>query len=75
MHTSFVARIRARVQQMPGLGRHEAIGVKEVLFQPETLKGTVEVANPIAAHPLPQDQVLRLDWGTDWISLHAAQPL
>ena len=55
-----------------GVTRHEAIGVEEILLQPEPREPPFEVACAIAGHAMPQDQILRARRRADRIRLHEA---
>jgi hypothetical protein len=75
MQPDCISQVWAWVQQVPGRGRHEAVGVEKVLFQPEAAEGAIEIAGLVAAHAVPQDQVLRPGWRADRVGLHEAQAL
>ena len=63
----------ARMQQPVGFARHEAVGVEEILLQPEPAEAAFQVARPIAGHTMPQDQILRARRRPDRIGLHEAR--
>ncbi len=43
---------------------------EEVLFDLELRIATLQIAGAIAAHAVPQDQVLSTGWRANWICLH-----
>ncbi len=61
------------MQQPRGLARHEAVGVEEILLQPEPGEAPFQVARPIAGHAMAQDQILRARRRADRIGLHEAR--
>ena len=58
---------------MPGLAGHEPVGVEGVFLQPEPGEAALQVSGPVAAHPMPQDQVLRSRRRADRVRLHEAE--
>ena len=60
----------ARMQQPVGLTGHEAVGVKEILLQPETTEAPFQISCAISGHTMPQDQVLRARRRPDRVGLH-----
>ncbi len=62
------------MQQAGGVARHEAVGVEEVLLQPEAREAPLQVAGAIAGDAMPQDQVLGPGRRADRVGLHEARP-
>jgi hypothetical protein len=49
--------IVARVEQPCDAPRHEAVGIEEILFQPQPRKGAFQVPDRIVGHAVAQDVV------------------
>ncbi len=58
------------MQQTHRIARHEAVGVEEILLEPEARETPLEVAVSVARHAVAQDQVLCAGGRTDRIGLH-----
>ena len=56
-----------------GVARHEAVGVEEILLQPEPGEAPFQIARPIAGHTMPQDQILGARRRPNRIGLHEAR--
>ena len=63
----------ARMQQAHRIARHEAVGVEEVLLQPEAREAPLQIAVAIAGHAMAQDQVLGAGRRADRVGLHEAR--
>ena len=63
----------ARMQQSVSLAWHEAVGVEEILLQPEPTEAPFQISRAIPGHTMPQDQILRARRRTDRIGLHEAR--
>jgi hypothetical protein len=64
------AAVTTRVQVGAQSAGDEAVGMEPILVDVERRIVPVEVTDPIAAHPLPQDQVLRPGRRPDRVGLH-----
>ena len=65
--------VATRVQERAQAAGDEAVRVEHVLVDVEGLVLPVEIAGPVAGHPLPQDQVLRPGRRADRVGLHKLQ--
>jgi hypothetical protein len=65
--------VAAWVQERAQAAGDEAVRIEHVLVDVEGRVLPVEIAGPVAGHPLPQDQVLRPGRRTDRVGLHELQ--
>ena len=61
------------MQQPPRLARHDAVGVEEILLQPQPGELALQVAVAIIRDAMAQDQVLRAGRRADRIGLDEAE--
>jgi hypothetical protein len=58
-----------RVEQPCDAPRHEAVGIKEILLQPQPRKGAFQVPDRIVGHAVAQDEILRACGEADRVGL------